>query len=118
MNIDDEKSILEQAVETARVMGDAIQKQDTENRRLWKALIACIICIGVMACCMVWGVANAQKIANEAMMNALNTVADMEVVGETTTTTTTQSIEGDSATINNVEGQQYNDSATNNGGGE
>lgn len=118
MTIDgDEKSILKQAVETARVMGDAVQKQDTENRRLWKALIACIICIGVMACCMVWGVANAQKIANEAMLRALTEVGEARVTEETTETTT-QTIEGDSATINNVDGQQYNDSATNNGGGE
>ena len=39
------------------------------------------------------------------------------VIEETTTTeTTTQTIEGDTATINNVDGEQYNDNATNGGG--
>lgn len=111
MNIDDEKSILEQAVETARVMGDAIQKQDTENRRLWKALIACIICIGVMACCMVWGVANAQKIANEAMLNALNTVAEIGVTAEETNTTVSQDTgEGTGNNVYLQENGTYNES--------
>lgn len=117
--LEEEKEILQQAVASCRVAGDTVQNLNNENRRLWKALIACVVCIAVMACCMVWGVANAQKIANEAMLSALQTVGDIGVTTEeTTTTTTTQSIEGDSATINNVEGQQYNDSATNNGGGE
>ncbi len=31
---------------------------------------------------------------------------------ETETTTTTQTVDGDDATINNVEGEQYNDNAT------
>ena len=41
------------------------------------------------------------------------------VIEETTTTTettTTQTVDGDSATINNVDGEQYNDNAVNGGG--
>ena len=40
------------------------------------------------------------------------------VIEETTTTTettTTQTVDGDSATINNVDGEQYNDNAVNGG---
>lgn len=43
---------------------------------------------------------------------------DGVVVEETTTTTettTTQTVDGDSATINNVDGEQYNDNAVNGG---
>lgn len=36
---------------------------------------------------------------------------------ETVTTTTTQEVEGDSAEINNVDGNQYKDNATHNEGG-
>lgn len=38
---------------------------------------------------MVWAVTNAQRIANEAMLNALNSVAEIGMTEETTTTTTT-----------------------------
>ena len=38
----------------------------------------------------------------------------MEVVHEESTTT--QTVDGDSATINNVDGEQYNDNAQNGGG--
>lgn len=41
----------------------------------------------------------------------------LEYVIETqTTTTTTQTVEGDNAEINNIEGDQYNDNAVNTGG--
>ena len=36
----------------------------------------------------------------------------------TTTTTTTQEVEGEGSSINNVQGDQYNDQATHNEGGE
>lgn len=83
---------------------------------LCRAVIALVIGFVVMAGCMVWAVVNAQQIANDAVLEALNTVAEIGVTTETTTTTT-QSVDGDSATINNVDGEQYNDSATNQGGG-
>lgn len=42
---------------------------------------------------------------------------NFEATTETTTTTTEQQIEGENAEINNVEGNQYKDSATHNEGG-
>lgn len=55
-----------------------------------------------------------------ALLACLLTVAFLGVLAsgiqiETTTTTTTQEVEGESATINNVDGQQYNDNAANGG---
>ena len=99
-----------QAAETGRVMSDMMQKYDAQNRRLWVAVLALAAALLVSAGCMIWAVTNAQKIANEAMLNALNSVAE---IGVTQETTTTQTVDGDSATINNVDGEQYNDSATN-----
>lgn len=64
------------------------QVYDRQNRRLWIAVIVLAACMMVMAGCMVWAVTNVQKVANEAMWQALNTVAEMEVISETTTTTT------------------------------
>lgn len=88
---------------------------------LCRAMIALVLAFIVMAGCFVWALVtikdianNAQSIANEAMIQALNTVAEIGVTQETTTTTT-QTVDGDIATINNVEGEQYNDNAKNGG---
>lgn len=99
-----------QAAEAGRIMGDMVQAYDRQNRRLWVAVLALTAALLVSAGCMIWAVTNAQKIANEAMLNALNSVAE---IGVTQETTTTQTVDGDSATINNVDGEQYNDSTTN-----
>lgn len=112
-----EKDTIKQQVEQARIIADALERHEKENKRLWVALLCCIAALMLMAGSAVYTVSNAQRIANEAMLNALNSVAEIGVTQETTTTTT-QTVEGDSATINNVDGEQYNDSATNNGGGE
>lgn len=93
-----------------RAASDMAQKY----RLLSRAVIALVIGFVVMAACMVWAVTNAQRIANEAVLEALNTVAEMEVTHETTTT---QTVEGDSAIINNSDFEQYNDNAVNEGGG-
>lgn len=111
-----QNDVLEKATESARLMSDMVQAYDRQNRRLWVAVLALAASVIIMAGCMVWAVQNAQKLANEAVWNALNQVAEIGVTQETTTTTT-QSVEGDAATINNVEGEQYNDSAVDEGGG-
>lgn len=98
------------AAEAGRLMADMVQAYDRQNRRLWVAVLALAAALLVSAGCMIWAVTNAQKIANEAMLNALNSVSE---IGVTEETTTTQTVDGDSATINNVDGEQYNDNATN-----
>lgn len=99
------------AAEAGRLMADMVQSYDRQNRRLWVAVLALAAALLVSAGCMIWAVTNAQKIANEAMLNALNSVAEIGVTQETTTTT--QTVDGDSATINNGDWEQYNDSSTN-----
>lgn len=105
------KTDLTDETKAIRAASDMAQKY----KMLCRSMIALVIGFVVMAGCMVWAVKNAQKIANEAVLEALNTVAEMEVTQETTTTT--QTVDGDSATINNVDGEQYNDNAVNEGGG-
>lgn len=80
---------------------------------LVRAVIALAFGFFIMAGCCIWAVVNAQTIANDAVLQALKTVGEMEVSHEETTT---QSVEGDSAIINNAEFEQYNDNAQNGGG--
>lgn len=114
-NCKNEKDAVTGAAKESRLMADMVQAYDRQNKRLWVCLMALCAAFVIFAGCVVWAIQNAQSVANEAVLNALETVAEMEVVTETTTTTT-QTVEGDSATINNVDGEQYNDNATNNGG--
>lgn len=105
---------MKNATAEARLAADIVRHVDKQNQRLWKALVACILALLLMGGAMIYGVLHMQEVVNEALLNALNTVAEMEVIQETTT----QTVEGDSATINNVDGEQYNDSAVNGGSGE
>ena len=82
-DLTEETKAVKKAAEIANVY-------DRQNRRLWIAVIVLAASMIVMAGCMVWAVTNAQRLANDAMWNALNTVAEMEVTSETTTTTVNQ----------------------------
>ena len=109
-----EKEMIKSAVGVSRVMADAMEKYDKQNKRLWTALIACIVALALMTGVVVYAILHSQEILTKSPENALNNIAEIGVT-ETTTTTTTQTAEGDSATINNVEGEQYNDNAVNGG---
>lgn len=69
-----------------KAASEITQVYDRQNKRLWVALLACVACLVIMAGCMVWTVTNAQSLANEAVLNALNSVAEIGVTQETTTT--------------------------------
>lgn len=114
-NLEKECDSMKQATETARIIANMMKHHDRENKRLWAALVVCIVTLLMMGGVMVYGIVNGQKLVNDAMLNALETVAEIEVTGETTTTTTTQTGEGDSVEFNNVSGNQYTDNATNEG---
>lgn len=79
-----------EAAKSSRIMSDMVQAYDRQNRRLWVAVLALAACLMITAGCMIWAVSNAQRLANEAMLNALNSVAEIGVTQETTTTTVTQ----------------------------
>lgn len=85
-----EQESLREAVAVHRLLADASARLERENKRLWVAVMTLAIALMVMGGCLLWGVTNAQRLANEAVLNALNTVAEMEVTHEETTTTVTQ----------------------------
>lgn len=82
-----ELSATAEAAKSSRLMSDMVQAYDRQNRRLWLAVLALGACLMITAGCMIWAVSNAQRLANEAMLNALNSVADIGVKQETTTVT-------------------------------
>lgn len=112
-DIEQEKQDMQHAVEVSRLMADMMQQHERENKRLWRAVAVLCVAIMVMAGCMVWAVKNAQAVANEAVLSALETVAEMDVVAETTTTINQDTGEGSG---NNVyqSGEQatYNEAST------
>ena len=97
-----EAEYIAEATKESRLMGDMVQVYDRQNRRLWVAVLALAGTLVVTAGCMVWTVTNAQRIANEAMLNALNSVAEIGVTEETTTTTTTVNQDTGEDSGNNV----------------
>lgn len=82
-----EREQVELSAEAARIVADMTARQRRDMKivlALWAATVA------IMALALAWTVNNAQRIANEAVLTALETVAEMEVATETTTTTTTE----------------------------
>lgn len=61
-------------------------------RLLCAAVASLVLMFAIMTGCMVYAVYNSQRIANEAVLKALETVSEMEV---TSTTVTQDSGEGD-----------------------
>ena len=114
-NCKSEKEAVTGATKEARLMSDMVQAYDRQNKRLWVCLMALCAAFVIFAGCVVWAIQNAQSVANEAVLNALETVAEMEVTTETTTTT----IEQDTGEGNGNNVYQSGESATyNEGGGE
>ena len=87
------------SAETARVVADMTAKQDRTMRivlGLW------IVTVAILAAALVWTVNNVQRVANEAVLTALETVAEMDISTETTTTTTTVTQDSGEGDGNNV----------------
>lgn len=83
--------------ETRAIRGAAEMAQ--KYRILVRAVIALAFGFFIMVGCCIWAVVNAQTIANEAVLDALIAVSEMEVTSTTTTTVTQDTGEG---TGNNV----------------
>lgn len=122
--MNDEKQIVEQSAAVSRMMADILQQHERENKRLWTAVIVLALAFCVMAGCMVWTVQNAQRVAteaatqairesqevmNEAMLTALDTIAEIGVTEETTTVTQDTG-EGTGNNVYQQEGGTYNES--------
>lgn len=113
-----EVDFTKEAAQTGRIVADMVQAYERQNRRLWAAVIALALSVVVMAGCALWTVTNSQRIMNDAMYDALQAVAELEVVEETTTTSTTTEVVQDTGEGegNNVyldgDGTTYNEGGT------
>lgn len=99
------KKAVKDSAAAGRIMADAMQKVENTNKRLWIVVLSLIAVILAMAGSMVYVAVNGQRMIDEATWKALNGA------GEVTATKTEQTVDGDSATINNVKGDQFNDNA-------
>ena len=114
-NCMNEKDAVTGAAKESRLMADMVQAYDLQNKRLWVCLMALCAAFVIFAGCVVWAIQNAQSVANDAVLNALETVAEMEVTTETVTTTVEQDTgegygnnvyqSGESATYNESDGE-------------
>lgn len=116
-----ETDSVKQAMLLAKVTNDASEKADRQNKRLWIALagsiIGNVILVIVMVCSLIYMQAHAQEMLNKGLENALQAIAEIQIEGTATTNTTTeQTVEGDSAESNNVDGDMHKDNATHNEG--
>lgn len=89
--LENENDAMKQSVMVARILADVSQQYERYFKRMWIVLIASIIANLIIVGAFLW----------------YESQWEYE-----TTTTTTQTVDGDSAEINNVEGNQYKDSAT------
>lgn len=89
--LEKEQDTLSQVAVVARIMNDVSSQYEKYFKRMWILLIASIVANFLIVGAFLW----------------YESQWEYE-----TTTTTTQTVEGDSAEINNVEGNQYKDSAT------
>lgn len=101
--IRNEEEALDQSIALNRIVMSMLQQQKDNNKRLFTALIISLVINLAIVCGFLY----------------YNSLFDYS---ETITTTTTtedidQSVEGENSAINNVDGNQYNDSSTHNEGG-
>lgn len=86
-NCKEDKKAAELSAADSRIVAEMTAKQDRTTKivfGLWVATVA------ILAVALVWTVNNAQRVANEAMLTALETVAEVQATSETSTTTTTE----------------------------
>lgn len=86
-NVSKEIESMKSATAEARLAAEIVRNVDRQNKRLWTALIAALIAIVIAAAASLYGIVHIQDVANQAILNALNTIAEMEVTQETTTVT-------------------------------
>ena len=90
--MDDKNMKTDITEETRAIRGAAEMAQ--KYRILVRAVIALAFGFFIMVGCCIWAVVNAQTIANNAMLDALMAVSEMEVTSTTTTTVTQDTGEG------------------------
>lgn len=91
---------LDQSIALNRIVMTMLQHQKESNKRMFIALLVSLVINVVIFCGFLY---------YESQWEYTTT--------EQVTTTTTQEVQGENSEINNVQGDQYNDSSTHNEGG-
>jgi len=97
--IQNEKDALDQSIALNRITLALLESQRESNKRMFKIIIALIVAFVVMFGAFLY---------YESQWENVEDVAE--------TITTTQEVSGEDAEINNVHGDQYNDSSVHNEG--
>lgn len=97
-HIRDEDDALDQSIALNRIVMTLLQHQKDSNKRLFIALVISLLVNACTIAGFLWYESQWEYVTTE-------------------TITTTQEVEGDSAEINNVEGNLYKDNSTHNEGG-
>lgn len=126
-NIRDEEGALDESLALNKIVIQLLEERKKELKNTWNFIIVlCIVFVVAFVaseCAHYKEKSDLLQQLNDTridFMEYLDSIEYETVEGTTTTTETTQSVEGDSAVINNGSMKQYNDSATHNGyaGGE
>lgn len=88
--LEKERDQISQTLAIARVMENCNRQVDNQNKFLWRVVIAYTVLLAVMVACMVGFMVRGQQMLNDAVTEALYSVAEIGVTEETTTTTTTE----------------------------
>ena len=101
-----ETDSVKQAMLLARVTNDASEKADRQNKRLWIALCVSVLVnlIGIIlaVCLTIYMQAHAQEMLNKGLETALQTIAEIQIEGSTTTNETTVTQDTGEGSGNNV----------------
>ena len=122
-----QEDALDQSIALNKITVMLLDERKKELRKIWMFFFA--VCVAFVALFSVFAYTT-HKEKQELMTQLNDTRVDfmeyLDSIEYTTTeesytdshTETTQTVEGDSATINNVDGDQYNDESVHNDGGE
>lgn len=122
-----QEDALDQSIALNKITVMLLDERKKELRKIWMFFFA--VCVAFVALFAVFAYTT-HKEKQELMTQLNDTRVDfmeyLDSIEYTTTeesytdshTETTQTVEGDSATINNVDGDQYNDESVHNDGGE
>lgn len=122
-----QEDALDQSIALNKITVMLLDERKKELKKIWLFFFA--VCVAFVALFSVFAYTT-HKEKQELLTQLDNTRVDfmeyLDSIEYTVTddystdshTETTQTVEGDSATINNVDGDQYNDNATHNDGGE
>jgi len=118
-----QEDALDQSIALNKITVMLLDERKKELKKIWLFFFA--VCVAFVALFSVFAYTT-HKEKQELLTQLDNTRVDfmeyLDSIEYTATddysTETTQTVEGDSATINNVDGDQYNDNAVHNDGGE